>query len=455
MQHRSLTRLVTPLFLLLACGDAGSPGSGGASLQMRVAASVAAPSTQKFLPGAASATTLESLKYHVASISICESMDTNGSGFSNPQNCIDLYHREQSEFPMYGLNDDWTPLANAARSDDTGYIDLLSASSRAQLGSATVLTHQHVRSYNYGIINWALPIKVKAKVAMNDGTFLYTHDGVNKFEAVGVDNWRAYFTEPSVPLNTAPAEEAVVLLPNGGNWFKFQSPFTITNADIDERRAFVLDLVFNPDGIVKGFTNSGALGTISQRGVAGARSDITVPMLDLAPVPHRASEDVMRESYRGTMSVDGSSFDVRLELYYVDGDAAGTVYGVDLKSLVNADTTAVPPELMKISFLDRGDDGALSFSSFKHVPVITGMQRVTGSSGDTHVALRCATHGDRAAVEGGAAIMAQTCPSPVIDLTLSLVSRARVEGGVQAAVGGGPDAGTDDTDAGVPDGSSR
>jgi hypothetical protein len=147
--------------------------------------------------------------------------------------------------------------------------------------------------------------------------------------------------------------------------------------------------------------------------------------------------------------VDGSSFDVRLELYSVEGDAAGTVYGVDLKSLVNADTTAVPPELTKISYLDRADDGALSFSSFNHTPVITGMQRVTGSAGDTHVALRCVTHSDRAAAQGGAAIVAQSCPSPVIDLTLSLVSRSRVEGGVQAAVGGGPDAGFEDADAGV------
>lgn len=440
--------------MLLACGDAGSSGVGGASLQMRVAASGAAPSTEKFLPGAASASTLESLKYQIASIAICESMDTHGSGFSNPQNCIDLYHRDASEFPPYGLNDDWTPMANAARSSDNGYIDLLSAESRAQLASATVLTHQHVRSYHYGLINWALPIKVKAKVGMNDGTFLYTHDGVNKFETVGLDGWRAYFTEPSTALTMAPAEEAVVLLPNGGNWFKFQSPFTITSADIDERRAFVLDLVFNPDGIVKGFHDSAALGAISQR-TAGGRNDITVPMLDLAPVPHRASEDVMRESYRGTVRLEGNSFDVRLELYYVDGDAAGAVYGVDLKSLVNADTTSVPPELMKVSFLDRGDDGALNFSSFKHIPVITGMQRVTGSSGDTHVGLRCATHSDRAAVEGGAAIVVERCPSSVIDLTLSLVSRTRVAGGVQAAVGGGPDAGLGGADAGGVDGATR
>jgi len=455
MQQRAKFRLFTPLFLLLACGDAaGSNNTVGASLQMRVAASGAAPGTQKFLPGAASASTLESLKYAVSGISICESMQTTGSGFSNPQNCISLYQRAGSEIPQYGLNDDWTPLANMARGNDDGYIDLLSASSRTQLAAETVLTHEHVRSYHYGIITWALPIKVKAKIGMTDGSFLYTHDGVNKFETSGVDGWRAYFTEPSLPLTQAPAEEAVVLLPNGGNWFKFQSPFTITSADIDERRAFVLDLVFNPDGIVKGFANSSAFGSIKTRGAAGAPSyDITVPMLDLAPVPHRASEDVMRESYLGTTSIDGNSFNVRVELYYVDGDAAGTVYGVDVKSLVNADTTAVPPELTKISFLERGDDGALNFASFTHAPVITGMQRVSGSAGETHVGLVCATHADRTSAAGGAAIVVERCPARVIDLTLSLVARTRVEGGVSSAVGGGPDAGA--ADGGELDGGVR
>jgi hypothetical protein len=115
----------------------------------------------------------------------------------------------------------------------------------------------------------------------------------------------------------------------------------------------------------------------------------------------------------------------------------------------------VPPELTKVSFLDRGDDGALHFSSYNHSPVITGMQRVTGSSGDTHVGLRCATHGDRVGAQGGAAIVVEHCPSPVIDLTLSLVARSRVEGGTQVAVGGGPDAGPNNADAGVPDGSAR
>ena len=110
-----------------------------------------------------------------------------------------------------------------------------------------------MRSYNYGIITWSLPIKVKATLPLGDGTFLYTHDGETLSETIGNDNFVRYYTKASSSLGVGPAEEAVVLLGNGGNWFKFQNPLTVTSADVEERRQWVLDLVFNPEGIVKGF----------------------------------------------------------------------------------------------------------------------------------------------------------------------------------------------------------
>jgi hypothetical protein len=327
-------------------------------------------------------------------------------------------------------------------------VDLLDAHSREQLASSTKITREQARSYNYGIITWSLPIKLTATLKMNGGGFLYTHDGHTQFETVGVDNFRSYFTQATTPLDQAPAEEAVVLLPNGGNWFKFQSPFVISEDDIEAERAFVLDLVFNPDGIVKGFSDSFAQGSLSQRGAAGAHvHDITVPMLDLSPVPHRAEEQVIRESYQGTVTLADNSFDVRIELYYVEGDANETVYGVDAKSLVNAHTTSMPPELAKVSFLDRAEDGSLSISAHKHIPVITGLRRVSGASGSTHVSLACAVHGDRAAVEGGSAIVVEHCPAATIDVELALTSRTAVTGAVAAGVGSGPvleDAGVED-----------
>jgi hypothetical protein len=458
MNSRAVRNLTLPLALLLThCGDSspdekGPEASGGATIETRfnAAAVEGGHGATKFRAGAASASGLESLKYQITSITICESLETSGSAFHNPMGCLELYQHLDASF-QYELNTDWTPLADAARATDKGFVDLLDPNSRGQLASSTKLQHEHARSYHYGVINWSLPIKFKATVAMSDGSKLYTHDGRTQFETIGVDNWRSYFTEASTPLTQGPAEEAVVLLPNGGNWFKFQSPFVISEEDIDAERAFVLDLVFNPDGIIKGFSDSSAQGSLSERGGSGGHlHDITVPMLDLSPVPHRASEQVMRESYQGTVTLPDNSFDVRIELYYVAGDANETIYGVDAKSLVNAGTSAVPPVLSKVSFLDRAADGTLTMSAHKHTPIFSGFTRVSSESGSTHVQLACATHMDRAGAEGGAAIVLERCPSPTIDVELMLTSRAAVAGGVAAGVGGGvvlEDAGVSEGDA--------
>jgi hypothetical protein len=371
---------------------------------------------------------LESLEYFILSVQICESMDASGSGFNNAQGCLELYSGDRGALP-YELDGDWTPLANAARALDTGFVNLLDPSSRRALNGTTELGAEHVRSYHYGIITWSLPIKVKASLALGDGSLLYTHDGETTFETVGADNFRAYFTAPATPLNVGPADKAIVILGNGGNWFKFQNPLTISQADIDQRRQWVLDLVFNPEGIVKGFSGQASSnGNLREPMAAGGTRSITVPMLDLAPIPHRESEQVVRESYLAHMRVGSHAFDTRLELYSVDGDPNGTVYGVDAKTLVTPSSTQIPPELSKISYVVPQADGSLSFQSFKQSSIITGFRRVAEELGTTTASIICATHANRAGAEGGAAIVVDSCPAPSIEVTFTLVSRSLLDG---------------------------
>lgn len=449
---------VSALALLLAhCGGGDDDSQGtsgakrGATIQTQLTAAGGAPASSiaKFRGGAA---TLESLRYYISTIMICESLEVQGSGFGNPQGCVELYKRELGSL-AYSTGEDWRPLGDIARASDEGFVDLISASSRATLASSTVLTQTDAHAYHYGIINWALPIKLRARVPLANGTTLYTHDGVSSFETIGADNFRSYFTAPSTPLDRAPAEDAVVILGNGGNWFKFHTPLTITTDDIEEKRAFVLDLVFNPEGIVNGFADSVAQGNLSQRNGSGQHVyDISVPMLDLAPVPHRADQQVVRESYRGSSTVDGTAFDLRIELYYVDGDPSRAIYGADVKTLVNPAATQVPPSISKASFVERAADGSLTFSSYKRTPTLTGLQQVATVGATTRVQVTCGEHTDRAAAEGGTAIVAARCPSPTLDVTLTLTSRNVVQGSIPAAVGAGPaDAGTD---GGVADASS-
>jgi len=432
----------------------GGAGSETASIQMRIAApaevSGGGLGLLAFSGGAAQRPGLESLEYHISSVQICESMQVSGSGFNNPSGCLELY-RGNEDGLSYALDADWTPLADAARASNAGFINLLSPTARETLSGITALGAEHVRSYNYGIITWALPIKVKATLPLGDGTFLYTHDGVTSFQTIGVDNYRDYFTTPSTSLALPPAETAVVLLGNGGNWFKFQNPLTITQADIDERREWVLDLVFNPEGIVKGYASDGSgNGNLREQGDAGVGRGITVPMLDLAPVPHRATEEVVRESYRAHVSLGAQSFDARIELYSVAGDPNGTVYGVDAKTLVTSESTSLPPELSKISYVVVETDGSLSFQSFTGASIISGFRRVAEPLGTTAASLRCATHGDITGAQGGAAMVVESCPSPDIEVTFTLIGKSLLSGEIPLDVPA-PDAGPAAPDAGSTD----
>ncbi|HTV18792.1 MAG TPA: hypothetical protein VMG12_08980 [Polyangiaceae bacterium] len=442
-------------------GHGGSGGSSGmpasAGIQMRIASTAAQPAGGQnllaFSGGGAVRPGLESLEYFIYSVQICESMQASGSGFSNPTGCLELYHGDQNAL-SYELGGDWRPLATAARGMTTGFVDLLNPAARASLNGTTELTAENVRSYNYGIITWSLPIKVKASVALADGTFLYTHDGTTDFETIGADNFRHYYTAPSTPMNVAPAEKAVVLLGNGGNWFKFQNPLSITEADIAERRQWVLDLVFNPEGIVKGFAGDGiSQSNLQERNGSGqVIRSVTVPLLDLAPIPHRENEQVVRESYLASLVVGSQAFDVRLELYSVEGDPNRTVFGVDAKTLVTAASTNVPSEMSKISYVVPESDGTYTFQSFNQSRIITNFERVPEVFDTTVANIRCATHADRAGAEGGAAIVVDSCPSAEIPATFRLMGRTRLDGSLPTppvADAGVPDGGGTPDDAGA------
>jgi hypothetical protein len=440
----------------------GGGGEGGAAEGAHISLNVTAPGTlsrrsyrAELVPGAARGPALSSLKYLIRDISLCETVETTGSGYNNPQRCISLYQGPLDGL-VYDPRDDFTPLAAEARARTSGYVDLLDPASRAALSVTTALRPEHAHAYSYGIITWALPIKLTAEVSLADGSTLYTHDGVTTSQLVGSDNYRDYFTVPSTSLASGPAEEAVVLLPNGGNWFKLQTPLQISDADLAASRAITLDLVFNPDGIVKGYAGDRATGALRELGDGGVPlRGISVPMLDLAPVAHYADQRVVRESYQGPLLVGADAFDVRIEVYSVEGDPTRAVYGVDVKSLVNEGTTTVPPELFKASYAERAPDGSITLLSHSRQPIATlGYAAAVGDGAAASFA--CGEHSNRARVEGGgAAIVVERCPGDTVTATLTLRSRSTLSG---APVGGALDGGADDAgalDAGADDASAE
>ena len=406
-----------------ANGGSSTPASGSTiSTRMTVSPTSGAaggPKTTSLVLGGTTAASLVSMKYFIKNIVICEEMETNGTATGNSKGCLTIYSVPENPAYAYTPQDtDFTHLADAARKSDEGFVDLMNATSRATLTKSTPLTKEHVHGYSYGAIYWNLPVKLTASIPMADGSTYYTHDGPTVRTVVGNDGFVAYPTVTPGALTDGPAEEATILHPNGGTWFKFQAPLVVTQKDLDDKVGYVLDLTFNPDGLVKGSSWGGPPPSIVEGG-AQPRS-IIVPMLDLTPVPHRATESVTKETYVANVKAGDDDFDVRLELYYVKEDPKKTIYGVSAKTLVNARSTTTVSDFQKVSFLDTKDSGAIDFQAYDKTPMLTGFKRGTKAGDTSPATLHCAHYGD--ANGSSAGVLFSGCDANGAPLTFTLTS---------------------------------
>lgn len=362
------------------------------------------------------------MKYFITRIVVCEDMQSSGTGTGQLTGCLDVYSVPNDPKYAYDPKDaDLTHLADTARKSDDGFVDLLDTASRAKLMTNTPLSPNDAHEYNYGAIYWNLPIKLKASIPMADGTTYYTHDGPTVRTVVGSGGFVAYPTVTPTPLTEGPEEEATILHPNGGSWFKFQAPLVVTKRDIEEKVSYVLDLTFNTDGLVKGASWGGPPPSIVEQGEQ-PRS-IIVPMLDLTPVPHRASETVMKETYRANVKAGADDFDVRLELYYVLEDKTKTIYGASGRTLANINSRTTVSDFQKVAFLDTKSTGEISFQAFDKSPMLSGFTRGEKEGDTTTATLHCAHYGDLSA--SSAAVLFAGCDAPngmPVTFTLEAIS---------------------------------
>lgn len=308
---------------------------------------------------------LTSMKYYIQAIQLCESVEVQGSGYSQATGCMVVYQGDTTpDYDTFGYAE--------AKANTTGYVDLMNPEDVKRLSQSIQLSSSDARKYSYGFVNWYKPVKVTAKVPLNDGadTNLYTKDVEPKEITSGVDNYKSMASNVS-NITTGPAEEAIVVLNNGGAWFKFAKPFEITTQDIADKVDFKLKLTFNPDGIITGQTGAGNM----IRGSAGPFVDgsqgdysMIVPMIALTPIVHKGSDKVMREKYMMHYAVGSDAFNVRVELYYLDSDATKAVYGASVAGLLSPTSTASAPLLHQVFSTEENDtDGVLLKNYQGHV----------------------------------------------------------------------------------------
>ncbi|MBL8946463.1 MAG: hypothetical protein JNK45_25070 [Myxococcales bacterium] len=316
--------------------------------------------------GQASASELESLRYYISSIMLCESLETVGTAWGNPSGCLMLYQATtMQDYDGFG--------ADEARAHPELYVDLMDPAALAALDPQLSLGPDAVREYNYGIISWYRPVMVRASVTLDAGgggpLTLFTSDG----DVVEDGMFPGSFTNEIVDLSAGPATDGVAMLSNGGNWFKFQHPFEITQADLDAGTSYTLDLVFDPDRIISGM-NCTTRGTAFKDEAGRA---IFVPLLELSPVPRSTADTTWRETYMIHVDDPGlaSTFDLRLQLYSRMDDPNRTIYGADLKGLIAADTTSEPLS-QKVSFVVDDGAGLVELQDYAALPMLTGLARL-------------------------------------------------------------------------------
>jgi hypothetical protein len=338
-------RLSIILFLTIfvsACGGSSSSNSSSgekkASLNFEVlstASTTGAPVASQAISnsinaatanGQVVATDLEDLKYYITDISICKSMTINGTGYSGQSGCISVYSAER-------LYDYDTFVAEDAAQETENYIDLMSSSDLSKLSKTIYLSNENIGDYYYGKVDHYRPVKVTASIQLNDDTMVYTKNGTSTLiSGSGID--ATYVTQVS-NITTGPAEESIVVLPNGGSWFKFEKPFRLTSEDVENETTFQMKLAFNPEGVIKAYNYTSSNQVIQDE---ENNYGIVVPLMPFTPVIYRTTETAQKESYlfsyTGADDAEYNSFDFRLELYTVEGDTSDSIYAADTMQLL-------------------------------------------------------------------------------------------------------------------------
>ena len=417
----------------------GQPAQRVATIRPRLVS--ATDGMRSMAVGGAPADSVKSLKYFVKSVQVCEKVATSGSASSTPQGCLSIYAGDQQLF-QYGLREDLARLGDEAATRTEGFVDLIDATERLGFGQPQQLTSRDVGNYEGAIITWAPVIKITASVVLSgDAGTLYTHGGKSMSSTGGTENQKNYFTVPTKSLFEAPAEEAIVVLANGANQVRFQAPLSITAADVDAGTPWVVDLVFNPDGVVSGFSgdqNGKPLSIYQAAGDGRGGAGFTIPQLDLVTISHPADRAVIRESYLGSLDIDGNKFYVRVELYFIEGDTNETIYGANLTTIVSPQSTSLPKSISKIQYVNKETDGTVTLESWNHTAVVTKFVRGTTAGDQTKGLINCVEQGPSLS-SGGQPLIAQKCPSSSIEVTFTLKTTAPLSDTVPSVARPGTD----------------
>jgi hypothetical protein len=369
--------------------------------------------------GSPSALSLQSLKYYISSIQLCQDVTLQGSGYSGTQGCIQLYQNQAPGSPDYD-----TYLVTQAKDDTTAgrYIDLMTAEGQAALRKPITLEvplpppnpdagapddagndpdsragddaavaddaasdppapPSQAGAYRFGLINFYRPIKVKAEFPVVGHPDQHFRTRAVTHITPVAPPMAGGFASERVEIGdtlSGPTEETTYMLNNGGALFTFQKPFVITREDIEAKAEIKIDLVFNPENFGQAYESQ----TCRDQNwvqICDPVNNVIIdmPYVRMNPVPRKTGEKTRKETYLMDYDINSK---LRIELYYNDHDPEAGVQGVDTAIVYGPSATTPNNNVIASNFVAqigsvRSNDASVTLMDYQHTPNLVGLRR--------------------------------------------------------------------------------
>lgn len=294
---------------------------------------------------------LSSFELYIRDIQFCESVDVNGSAYSNPINCFTVYENADDDYDTFDVSD-------ATNAIPGKYFDLLSATDRVSLSTETQVV---AGTYNFGIIRWYRPIKFVASIPLANDNFLYTKE-CPELGACEISN-----------MSESPAERSVVDFGSGGTWIKFLQPLEISGSE-----DLTVDLAFDLNRRIFGGRDvlNGQVREVQFCNSVQPTSDycgIYVPVFRLSPTAHSSESSTMVETYE--MGGASTQWKLRIDIYYAGDDDEKSVTAADIYTVPTGLTDTNIATAVYVYQIETQTDGTLRFEDKVGNPQLTDFER--------------------------------------------------------------------------------
>ena len=368
------------------------------------------------LVGSGTAMDMQSLKYFINSIQLCQDVTAMGSGYSHTDGCINLYSNEAAGVD-YNTYEATAAMADTAPDH---YIDLMTAEGQATLRRPVTVDVQVATeanpdggsaagAYRFGLINFFRPIKVTAQFPIVGQAGQYYRTRAVS-QVVDTTAPGSQFNSEEVLIGdttTGPTEETTYMLNNGGALFTFQQPFVVTQADVDAKAEIKVDLVFNPDNFGQAYQSADCAHS-QYTAICDPTNNVVIdmPYVRMNPVPRKTGEHTRKETYLMDYE-DGAK--LRIELYYNDADVEAGVQGVDAAVVYDATATMPHNNVIASNYVSQTgsvqtSDASVTLMDYQHTPNLEGLLRRQNGTATIH----CLFAGSLCPTTGGTVTRAYT-----------------------------------------------